>query len=171
MNDDFKSSKMRAALIPIVFLLIVIVAVVIVLNVGEAPKNLDTKFTIPKDGKDNLMMKISKSDAYCREKFYNGRLAMSKNLEDWKDIPARKKLLKYLLDNAEDGRYSIGFKYNYNDDFKVTDMNGNLLGKMTESWKDTQFRTDSDHTFVQIEKDYILYNQMDATSAFICMHN
>ena len=39
MNDDFKSSKMRAALIPIVFLLIVIVAVVIVLNVGEAPKS------------------------------------------------------------------------------------------------------------------------------------
>ena len=39
MNDDFKSSKMRAALIPIVFLLIVIVAVVIVFNVGEAPKS------------------------------------------------------------------------------------------------------------------------------------
>ena len=43
-------------------------------------------------------------------------------------ITIYRKLLKYLLDNAEDGRYSIGFKYNYNDDFKVTDMNGNLLG-------------------------------------------
>ena len=39
-----------------------------------------------------------------------------------------RKLLKGLLDNAEDGRYTIGFKYSYNDDFKVTDMNGKLLG-------------------------------------------
>ena len=46
-----------------------------------------------------------------------------------------------------------------------------FLGKMTESWKDTQFRTDPDHVFVQIENDFILYNQMDATAAFICMYN
>ena len=39
MNEEFKSSKMRAALIPIVFLITVIVAVVIVFNVGEAPKS------------------------------------------------------------------------------------------------------------------------------------
>ena len=39
MNDKFKSSKTKSALIPIVFLVTVIVAVVIVFNVGEAQKS------------------------------------------------------------------------------------------------------------------------------------
>ena len=50
-----------------------------------------------------------------------------------------RKLLKGLFDNADNGRYTIGFKYSYNDDFKVTYMNGYLLSnESTYTYKNKQ---------------------------------
>ena len=48
------------------------------------------KFTIPKNGEENVKLKPADADAYCRREYTKGQLASSLQMEDWKDIPSRK---------------------------------------------------------------------------------
>jgi len=133
------------------------------------------KFTIPRNADGLIRKKYNEAEKYCRDNFKQGRLARSKNMEDFKDLCSRKSFLNNVMkasgELTEEEIY-IGMELDQ-DKKKVSTLEGDfvgLFGDFEDLYDSRGFRDGDDQVYAVITEEYKLINDKDTSSAFICQH-
>jgi len=134
------------------------------------PEEEGPKFTVPKDGDGNPLLKtFNDAKDYCKTE-YKGELAESSSLDDWKDPESVKTFLKGAIDGVSGDHFRIGL-YTFRDTVK-TESDYQVVGKLSDFSSDHEVTLKGSSINIVVKPGYVLENlDLRTDAAFICQHD